>query len=293
MSAAQTAIKIGGKETTGGTPGLVKIGKKSVGMRQVVMQITPADAEELLKGNTINRPLSTRQIQSHARDMKEGRWKLTHQGIALSPTYDVLDGQHRLHAIKESGVSVDMSVAFDVDPSGFMVMDRMRRKSLALIMGVDNVEAAVARAGTVLYSGDPDLIPAAGEVQEMLERIKPYTDQMNEIRRTKPLVRDNAQVRLGVIFCMLASDADYALKAYRAFTFQDYPSMTEGVSAFNRWLTQKDHKSGGKDAGMERFVRASKGFDAEHSDDTRILIRGAVRQEWKELAKIFKEKMDA
>lgn len=285
--------KIEGKPTIIRTPGVVKAGKVQSSMRQVVMQITPADAEELLKGNKMNRKLSPRQIESHARDMKEGRWVLTHQGIALSPTYDVLDGQHRLHAIKASGVTVEMSVAFDVDPNGFMFMDRMRRKSMALIMGVDNTEAAVGRAGAILYSGDPDLVPAVGEVQEMLKRLKPYVSLMNDVRRVRPLVRDNAQVRLGVISCMLSSDADYALKSYRAFTYQDYTGMSIGMGSFNRWLTQKDHKSGGKDAGMERFVRAAKGFDKDHSEDARILIRGPVRQEWKALAKTFKEKLDA
>lgn len=60
--------------------------------------ITPADARRLLERNTQNRRPKTRAIEVYARDMRNGRWKLTNQGIAFDQGGALIDGQNRLMA---------------------------------------------------------------------------------------------------------------------------------------------------------------------------------------------------
>lgn len=84
----------------------------------VRMKITPEDAAFLLEINAKNRPLDSRRVTRFADIIRRGEWKLTHQGIALSPEGEVLDGQHRLAAIVESGITVEIPVSqgsFDFD----------------------------------------------------------------------------------------------------------------------------------------------------------------------------------
>lgn len=79
----------------------------------VVMQVTPSMAARWLEGNTHSRRLSQGHVERLAREMKSGRWKLTHQGIAFSTRGVLLDGQHRLWAIIMADAPVPLRVFFN------------------------------------------------------------------------------------------------------------------------------------------------------------------------------------
>ncbi len=99
------------------------------------MAITPEMAVNWLeKVNTHNRPLSDAHVARLARDMKEGNWLLTHQGIAFAPDGTLLDGQHRLWAIVEANVSVEMHVWFNVTPEALMAVDTGKTRGLADVL---------------------------------------------------------------------------------------------------------------------------------------------------------------
>jgi hypothetical protein len=58
-----------------------------------------AECKRLLaENNGRNRPISGAHVDRLARDARNGRWPLTHQGIAFDPKGTILDGQHRLAA---------------------------------------------------------------------------------------------------------------------------------------------------------------------------------------------------
>src|SRR5690606_16390953 len=71
-----------------------------------LLTITPALADVMLRYNDANRPLSAATVRKYARQMGEGRWRLTKQPIIFSKSHKLLDGQHRLHACVESGVTI-------------------------------------------------------------------------------------------------------------------------------------------------------------------------------------------
>lgn len=86
-------------------------------MRMKVMTVTPDMAREWLKKNKRNRNPVDASVGAMAREMSADRWMLTHQGIAFSTRGDLIDGQHRLMAIAESGTEVTTAVFFDVPHS--------------------------------------------------------------------------------------------------------------------------------------------------------------------------------
>lgn len=61
--------------------------------------ITPELASEWLGANVTNRNLSKLLVNKYARDYAEGRWKLNGATISFAADDDLLDAQHRLHAI--------------------------------------------------------------------------------------------------------------------------------------------------------------------------------------------------
>ena len=72
--------------------------------------ITPEIARAMLGHNTHNRNVSRPRVLLYAEEMRAGRWRESHQGIAFGEDGVLYDGQHRLLAVVESGCSVPMLV---------------------------------------------------------------------------------------------------------------------------------------------------------------------------------------
>ena len=109
--------------------------------------ITPEIAADYLARNTDNRPLRQVVVNSYVRAMKRGQWKHTRQGIAFYKDGTLADGQHRLEAVRQSGVSVWMLVTCNVEPSSLGAMDQgLRRKAFDFMEGGHkSVQSAAAR----------------------------------------------------------------------------------------------------------------------------------------------------
>lgn len=92
-------------------------------MQTQTMLVTPAMARDMLQKNPRNRTLRRSNVHYLANEIKSGRWKLTHQGVAVATDGTLLDGQHRLSAIVEADTSALINVSYDCDPSMFTVID--------------------------------------------------------------------------------------------------------------------------------------------------------------------------
>jgi hypothetical protein len=89
----------------------------------VIETITPSKAKDLLKLNTKNRSLRAHYVSELARQMRDGLWQLSSQGIAIDANNILADGQHRLHAVVEANVAVQMQVTYNMNPDAFQVLD--------------------------------------------------------------------------------------------------------------------------------------------------------------------------
>lgn len=95
------------------------LGKSKRDVFSVNTLVTPRMAEALLKRNGGNRPViwtgPTRSVAAYAAAMSRGEWVLNGEPIIISSTGELNDGQHRLHAIIQSGVSVQLMLTFGVE----------------------------------------------------------------------------------------------------------------------------------------------------------------------------------
>lgn len=96
-----------------------------------VMEITPQLAEQWLANNTHNRHLSMRQVKRLADAMKRGEWILNGEPVQFSADGRVLNGQHRLHAVVESGVTIQSVVIRGLAPIAQETIDIGAKRSLA------------------------------------------------------------------------------------------------------------------------------------------------------------------
>lgn len=94
------------------------------------INVTPELAAEWLRRNNFNRPKKESVVANYARQMKAGLWRCTHQGIAFSDNGTLLDGQHRLFAVIESGKTVPMIVFTNEALDKHTTVDGGKKRSL-------------------------------------------------------------------------------------------------------------------------------------------------------------------
>lgn len=81
-----------------------------------VVSITPEMAIEALGQNTANRKMMPRHTTFLANEIRCGRWILTGDSIKFASTGELIDGQHRLHAIIEAATPVESVVVTGLEP---------------------------------------------------------------------------------------------------------------------------------------------------------------------------------
>lgn len=92
-------------------------------MKTTIEVIGPQEALKILAKTRENRPIRRGWVAALADLIKRGRWRTTHQGIAIDLDGYLIDGQHRLLAIVESGKSVGVSVTRGLDKAAYHDID--------------------------------------------------------------------------------------------------------------------------------------------------------------------------
>jgi hypothetical protein len=102
--------------------------------------IGPHEAAELLELNRGNRPLNPTKVHHLARQMREGRWKDTGIPIILyRQGHEKLldDGQHRLYAIIECGMTLPFTISV-TDVRVFDVVDTGKPRTLGDLIAIND-----------------------------------------------------------------------------------------------------------------------------------------------------------
>lgn len=130
-------------------------------VRSKVQKISPMRANEMLAANSGNRPLTKGKVREFAAAMRRGEWLVTHQGIAFDVNGTLVDGQHRLAAIVEANLPIELTVFTAVPDGTFDVLDTGKRRNAADVLAIDGEKSATMLAAMVrtvlLYRSRPDM----------------------------------------------------------------------------------------------------------------------------------------
>lgn len=88
------------------------------------VSVTPDQATEWLDKAAKNRKINNRRVAMYAAAMKRGDWMLTNQGIAIDEFEMLIDGQHRLRAIVEADLPVELLVIRATTNKSQLVLDQ-------------------------------------------------------------------------------------------------------------------------------------------------------------------------
>lgn len=126
-----------------------------MGINTELMTVSPKVASELLESrNGVNRPLRRAHVVALAEAMRRGEWRVTHQGLALTSSGHLLDGQHRLAAIIEYGKPIRMMVSTGVPKDAFDVLDVGAKRTagdMVSLAGLSHGNQMAATARLVIF----------------------------------------------------------------------------------------------------------------------------------------------
>jgi len=107
-----------------------------------VEYITPESASDYLEKNNGNRDLSSSHVREYQQMMSKGEWMLAPDAIAFDQDGNLINGQHRLHAIIESDTTQPFLIVRGLSPRVFEVADQGRRRNLGQALGLDGFSNA-------------------------------------------------------------------------------------------------------------------------------------------------------
>ena len=243
-----------------------------------VVEITPDLAKKWLAANKDNRHARPSHINKLAMEIKNGIWKLTHQGIAFSSDGRLIDGQHRLEAIVTANKPVFMAVFIDLDDNMFGALDRGIRRTLTDETREDSrrVKPAAFIAGLIM--GNRSAI-SPWDVQKVLNEYRNDFDVMLDLAGSSPGGRASAGTRAAWVIrhhSLTSSPSDQKFKQilreqWKAFINLDIRNLDQTSSALIRRLENMGADKG-RETYFERGAISWVGFDRDRNK-TKIIIR--------------------
>ncbi|MFJ6212717.1 hypothetical protein ACIQGZ_05210 [Streptomyces sp. NPDC092296] len=119
-----------------------------------IMDISPGVAAEMLTRNHANRPIDRGRVTLLREAIQRGEWIVSHQGIAFAGSCAdsrLLDGQHRLDAIRQSGQIVPVLVFENVPVETFSVMDTGRSRTASTVLAMQGEYDSSLVAATIRH----------------------------------------------------------------------------------------------------------------------------------------------
>lgn len=124
----------------------------TAGIQAAVVDVTPDLAGRLLGNNTGNRNVRPTVVSRYARDMATGAWQLNGETVKVDVNDRVIDGQHRLMAVIESGVTVRMLVVYGLPAAAQETVDRGIGRNVADALRLRGEQNVNILAGAICQS---------------------------------------------------------------------------------------------------------------------------------------------
>lgn len=102
--------------------------------------ITPDYAKELLADNDHNRKVSGANVTTIAQALTNKEWKVSGQTIVISKNGTLMDGQHRLLAVMQTGISMEHCIVRGVEDEVFKVIDIGKNRSGADVLSIAHID---------------------------------------------------------------------------------------------------------------------------------------------------------
>ena len=154
------------------------------------VKVTPEMAGGLLALNTKNRTIIKAHLMMLQDCLQRGDWVFNGEPIIVATSGRILDGQHRLLACVNTGVTIDTNIVYGVDESVFATIDQGKSRTVGNVLdiaGEENYNAVAAalkalwvfaRTGQVYDGGRPGCEFTSTIAQHVLRMNEPIRDSV-------------------------------------------------------------------------------------------------------------------
>ena len=254
------------------------------GLSSQWMDIDPGLAAHWLQNNFVNRTLSEDTITAYARDMVNGEWLPTHQGVAFNDRDALIDGQHRLHAVIRSGKTVRMMVTFGLasvipgkEVTTMDAVDRGRPRSVADQLKIQHnmkngsAIAMICASLAGICQNERTRRLSVGQTLEIYQAFRAAVDWVIEFRPKEPGLKSKGVLAA----CAFAVAADVSLKGrcHRIFT-GDFDSEDTPLRLLREFLISDDAKllNRGTDRGLAELTLLALQLDVAGETVERLVL---------------------
>ena len=118
-------------------------------MKAELVLITPELASELLSKNTCNRKIAKQRLNLYESELRLGRWRSNGESIKVTRSGTLADGQHRLTAIVNTGISVEMVLVTGLDEDVMSTIDTGRPRSASDVLYINGATCSNQISSTI------------------------------------------------------------------------------------------------------------------------------------------------
>lgn len=238
-------------------------------METITEIITPEKADEYLSLNSGNRLLRKSHIAKLAAEMKQGNWQCTHQGIAFNDKGILVDGQHRLHAVKMSGVCVEMQVTRGVKTPDHLSLkiDLSARRSTGDLLKMPTKVASVITVLARLMNGW-NHVPVS-YVEECSKVFRRDAESICALSSSHMALIDTAPVKAAAVAMLTLSKSYYANAVMVRLNGQMYDQMTPVEHAYCKICTIRNYDTSDL---YGTFAKALSVFDERNAGANRVYL---------------------
>lgn len=195
--------------------------------------ITPGLAAKYLEHNRKNRPIARGTVEFYADAIKAGHWLFNGEAIKFDCNGDLVDGQHRLHAIVKAGKAIQTLVIRGLDPQAFKTIDTGRTRNGGDVLALRGIpySGAMSSAYRLLFrfvngkAADKRRISNT-QLLELVDRHPQMIELGTEAMRA-PITNDFYAKQHQIFFFYLAHSVDAEL-ARKFLTELHKPDGVEG-----------------------------------------------------------------
>lgn len=236
--------------------------------------ITKEKALKYLEKNVHNRPLRQGQVDFFVNLIKNEDFKLTHQGIAFDENGKLADGQHRLWAIAEANIPVQMYVTRGLPEEAFHGIDMGAKRTMgdAVFTNVKYGKTYAEISSFILrLLGFPRPTPTN------IEKIFGMKgDLMVELMAACSVAKRTltaAPLRTAVVYWAdNALDKQAVFDLYKAIVNLDFENLPPVGQAFLKQVMAGNKHRISSNASLDLFNRAMTVFDPNKSQLSKIQI---------------------
>lgn len=224
--------------------------------------------DSLLAINTKNRNLRPGVVDRYMRDISSGKWVLTNQGIGVSKNGVLIDGQHRLHAIKKSGYPpVPLLIVYGLDENAQLAVDQQSKRSardcLQFAFGVRVSRSAPAVASVILRSERSNFM-VSPTISEVMDSVADNMDAIEYVVSVPANASFFAAAYLAAFVVAIKQGANKERVADFMRQVESGEMLEKTMPAFHlrNLIIHSKSASGGSLIQLERFQKTTKAINA-------------------------------